>query len=82
MKVSKTQQQTVTHERERKTVTRINTTQLQIALHPYATQTFKTFDEMVKWLNSPLTATLWKVGRIDWMHLTVRVEGKARMNTK
>lgn len=58
---------------------RINTTQLSLAIHPYATQSFKSFDDMAKWLNDPLTAKLWRVGRIDWVSNIARIEGRASM---
>ena len=41
------------------------------------TKTFKTFDGMTEWLNSEQTARLYRVGRIDWVGLTVRVEWAA-----
>lgn len=64
---------------ERKTITRISTTQLSLAIHPYATQSFKSFDDMAKWLNDPLTAKLWRIGRINWVNNTARIEGRASM---
>ena len=62
---------------ERRARTRISTTQLRLATKPNMTKSFKTFDGMTEWLNSEQTARLYRVGRIDWVGLTVRVEWAA-----
>ncbi|HYZ60634.1 MAG TPA: hypothetical protein VE544_13330 [Nitrososphaeraceae archaeon] len=56
--------------------TRISTTELTLATKPTATKSFKTFDGMTEWLNNPMTAKLYKVGKIDWVANTVKVEAK------